>query len=230
MSLCSDCRFLKPANVMVGRYGEVILMDWGIAKQIRGETLLPNGPTTGADPAGAGERLFTTRNDQFIGTPAYMSPEQAMGRNDKIGECSDIYSATVLLHEMLALRHYLSDFQTLNGMLVEIISAPFTYSKLLFMRHPGHPVPRAELLHLIVRGLQKDPEKRFGSAFEMIGELQRIIDGRCRISCPATTAKRVLREVARFVDRFPLASPFVFYAVVLWMIFSFCFTAYAIVR
>jgi serine/threonine-protein kinase len=222
-------RDIKPANVMVGRYGEVILMDWGIAKQIRGETLLPNVPHAAETP-GAGERLFTTRNDQFIGTPAYMSPEQAMGRNDKIDERSDIYSATVLLHEMLALRHYLAEFQTLNGLLVEIISMPITYSKLLFMRHPGHPAPRAELLHLVVRGLQKDPDKRFGSALEMIGELQRIIDGRCRISCPATTAKRVLREAGRFVDRFPLLSPFVFYSVVLWMVFSLCFTAYAIAR
>ena len=216
---------------MVGRYGEVVLMDWGIAKQIRGETLLPAAPkTAGTESPGTSERLFTTRNDQFIGTPAYMSPEQAMGQNDKIDERSDIYSATVLLYELLALRHYLADYQSLNGLLVAIISMPITYAKLLFNRHPGRPVPRAELLHLVVRGLAKDPAQRFGSALEMTGEIQRVIDGRCRMSCPATTAKRMLREVGRFVDRFPLASPFVFYAIVLWMVFSFGFTAYAIVR
>ena len=216
---------------MVGHYGEVILMDWGIAKQIRGETLLPNMPlAAGADAAGAQERLFTTRNDQYIGTPAYMSPEQATAQNDKIDERSDLYSATVLLHELLSLRHYLAEYQTLNGLLVAIISTPITYSKLLFARYPGLPTPRAELLHLIVRGLAKDPAQRFDSALEMIGELQRIIDGRCRVSCPATTAKRLLREAGRFVDRFPLASPFIFYSILVWMVFSVCFTAYTIVR
>ena len=150
-------RDIKPANVMVGRYGEVILMDWGIAKQIRGESILPNVPTAaGTSGPATSERLFTTRNDQIIGTPAYMSPEQAMAKNDQIDERSDIYSATVLLHELLALRHYLAEYQTLNGLLVAIMSIPITYSRLLFRPHPGLPVPRAELLHFIVRGLAKD--------------------------------------------------------------------------
>jgi serine/threonine-protein kinase len=224
-------RDIKPANVMVGRYGEVILMDWGIAKQIRREPLFPEAPKTpSASSAGATEPLFTTRNDQFIGTPAYMAPEQAKGMNDKIDERTDLYSATVLLHELLALRHYLAEYKTLNGLLVAIISMPITYSKLLFMRHPNLPVPRAELLHYVVRGLAKDPDQRFGSAMEMIGELQRVIDGRCRLSCPATTAKRLLGETGRFVDRHPLASPFIFYAAMLWIICSFCFTAYAFIR
>ena len=216
---------------MVGRYGEVVLMDWGIGKQTRGGTALP-GPVAapGTEPSDPQSRLFTTRNDQFIGTPAYMSPEQAMGKNDQIDERSDIYSAIVLLHELCALRHYLAEYQTLNGLIVAITSQPITYSKLLFAPHPGLPTPRAELLHLIVRGLSKDPEQRFQSAMELTGELQRIIDGRCRVSCPATNAKRMLREVGRFVDRFPLASPFVFYGVVLWLVFSVCFTAYALVR
>ena len=54
---------------MVGRYGEVILMDWGIAKQTRGESIVPNAPTAaGTGGPANSERLFTTRNDQFIGT------------------------------------------------------------------------------------------------------------------------------------------------------------------
>jgi serine/threonine-protein kinase len=224
-------RDIKPANVMVGRYGEVVLMDWGIAKQVRGGTALPGAPhAPGQNQAEPQSRLFTTRNDQYIGTPAYMSPEQAKGKNDQIDERSDIYSAVVLLHELMALRHYLAEYQTFNGMIVAITSMPITYSRLLFAPHPGLPTPRAELLHLIVRGLAKKPEERFQSAMELIGELQRIIDGRCRVSCPATTAKRMLREAGRFVDKFPVASPFIFYGVLFWILFSLCFTVYVLMR
>ena len=206
-------------------------MDWGIAKQIRGSTVLPPAHAhTNPELLDPKARLFSTRNDQCVGTPAYMSPEQAMGQNDQIDERSDIYSATVLLHELLSLRHYLADYETFNGLIVAINTMPITYSRLLFMHHPDHPTPRAELLHLIVRGLAKDPAQRFQSALEMIGELQRIIDGRCRVSCPATTAKRLLREVGRFVDRYPLGSPFLFYGVLLWIVFSLCFTLYVLVR
>jgi serine/threonine-protein kinase len=159
-----------------------------------------------------------------------MSPEQAMGKTDQIDERSDIYSATVLLHELIALRHYLAEHQTLAGLLVAIPTVPMQYTRLLFNRHPKYPAPRAELLHYMARGLAKDPAQRFQSVFEMVNELQRIIDGRCRMSCPATTAKRMLREAGRFVDRFPLASPFVFYAVALWLIFSVCFTVYRLVH
>jgi hypothetical protein len=221
-------RDLKPANVMIGPYGEVVLMDWGIAKQIRGVQRAPDPPTGPVKPD-AQVRLFQTRNDQLIGTPAYMSPEQAMGRNDLIDERSDIYSATVMLHEMLALRHYLADHETLESLLLAIASEPFPYMKLVFVRHPNHPVPRSELLHFVARGLAKRPEDRFQSVLEMIAELQRLIDGRCGVRCPATLAKRSLREVASFVDRFPKLSPFVFYPAVLFLFFCILSTLYRLI-
>ncbi|MFO0573813.1 MAG: serine/threonine-protein kinase [Polyangia bacterium] len=218
-------RDIKPANVMVGPYGEVVLMDWGIAKQIRGGERLPDAPAGPVKPD-AQVRLFATRNDQLIGTPAYMAPEQAMGRNSELDERSDIYSATVVLHELLCLRHYLASYETLEGMLLAIATEPFPYMKLIFVRHPQHPVPRSELLHFIARGLAKRPEDRFQSVIEMIAELQRLIDGRCGVRCPATLAKRSLREVASFVDRFPKLSPFVFYPAVMFLLFCVASTLY----
>jgi serine/threonine protein kinase len=216
-------RDIKPANVMVGRYGEVVLMDFGVAKQVRGNEKLPEQPSQPVKPD-AQSRLFQTRNDQLIGTPAYMSPEQAMGKNDQIDERSDIYSASVLLHELLALRHYLSEVTSLQGLIMAIGCEPFTYWQLIFLRHPKHPVPRSELLHFVARGLHKDPSQRFPSVIEMIGELQRLIDGRCAVRCPATLAKRMTREVTGFIERFPKLSPFLFYPMLLFLIYSVGFT------
>ena len=216
-------RDIKPANVMVGRYGEVVLMDFGVAKQVRGNEKLPEQPSQPVKPD-AQSRLFQTRNDQLIGTPAYMSPEQAMGKNDQIDERSDIYSAAVLLHELLALRHYLSEVTSLQGLIMAIGCEPFTYWQLIFLRHPKHPVPRSELLHFVARGLHKDPSQRFQSVIEMIGELQRLIDGRCAVRCPATLAKRMTREVTGFIERFPKLSPFLFYPMLLFLIYSVGFT------
>ncbi|HAN30722.1 MAG TPA: hypothetical protein DCQ06_03925, partial [Myxococcales bacterium] len=78
-------RDLKPENVLLGEFGEVQVMDWGIAKR-----------TSGSRPAGA-EGLV-------VGTAAYMSPEQASGFDSLTDHRSDIYSLGVMLYEVLALR------------------------------------------------------------------------------------------------------------------------------
>ena len=216
-------RDLKPANVMVGRYGEVMLMDFGVAKRIRDSEPATNRPEA---PPDTQTRLFATRNDQLIGTPAYMSPEQAMARNDLIDERSDLYSALVLFHELLSLRHYLAEQTTLSGMLMAIATKPFSYWDLVFLSHPKFGVPRSDLLHLVARGLQKDPEQRFQSAPEVIAELQQLIDGRCAVRCPATLAKRMLRETTGFIERFPKLSPLVFFPVLLFLMYTVGFTLY----
>jgi serine/threonine protein kinase len=93
-------RDLKPGNIMLGKYGETLIVDWGLAKSVgrsdgtrttEESTLQPN---SGSDWA-------ATVMGTVIGTPAYMSPEQAAGRLDLLGPASDIYSLGSTLYALL---------------------------------------------------------------------------------------------------------------------------------
>jgi eukaryotic-like serine/threonine-protein kinase len=217
-------RDIKPANVMVGAYGEVVLMDWGIAKPID-EERDPAAMTEGAIlPSGDNPRarLHTTRVGSLIGTPAYMSPEQTSGGSTKLDARSDLYSAMVLFHELLGLEHYLAGHATLEGMLQAIKSEEISFLKLIGMARR----PPAELLHVLAKGLQKDPARRFQSAAELISALQAILEGKVQIQCHMTFTKRIFRELGRLVDR----APWVGFAVLLGMLAAVVFAGIELAR
>ena len=84
-------RDLKPANVMLGPYGETLVVDWGLAKvagRVDVQVVVPEGPP---EPGARAEQA-TTEPGSWLGTPAFMSPEQAAGRLDLLGPASDVYS------------------------------------------------------------------------------------------------------------------------------------------
>src|SRR5262249_5388545 len=93
-------RDLKPSNVIVGRYGETLVVDWGLAKATgcrepeanpAEHTLIPSSSGSGAE----------TLPGQALGTPAYMSPEQAAGALERLGPASDVYSLGATLYGLL---------------------------------------------------------------------------------------------------------------------------------
>ena len=91
-------RDLKPGNIMVGKYGETLVVDWGLAKMMgtpetSGETALR--------PSASGSGTGETLPGSAVGTPAYMSPEQAEGRLDLLGPASDVYSLGATFHALL---------------------------------------------------------------------------------------------------------------------------------
>lgn len=190
-------RDVKPANVMVGRYGEVWLMDWGVAK--RAGELDVKYTDEPADPS-AKAQIRTTRHGSIVGTPAYMSPEQARGDIDRIDARSDLYSACVMFHELVTLRHYLDDrMESLQQLTHAIQTEEPTLSRIYPTRGPAP----AELIHFIRKGLQKDPALRYQSAEETIAVLHGILEGTAKVQCHATFTKRVFRSAGRLVDRHP---------------------------
>ncbi|HEY1959350.1 MAG TPA: serine/threonine-protein kinase [Polyangiaceae bacterium] len=217
-------RDIKPANVMVGPYGEVVLMDWGVAK--RRTSAEDSGAATVDDESRPiRERLFTTRRGAIVGTPAYMSPEQARGDVEAIDERSDVYCASVLFHELMTLRHYLGDRESLPAMLRAIQNEAVDVFSI-----PSHPVQGpapAEYVHVVNRGIQKKAADRFQSVGEMIEQIEAALDGRLKVQCPVTFTKRITRELGRFIDRHPAAGfrlfglmSLLFVAWIVWSIYA----------
>ncbi len=140
---------LKPANVMLGSFGEVLVMDWGLAAAF------------GAQPAGS--KLRHVRDiSEPCGTPHYMPPELANGSGEKVGPASDIYLLGGLLYRILA-GH--SPHQQ-PSLIETLLAASLARYKPL----PEH-VP-AELRALVARALAREPEDRIAGVSELQSALR----------------------------------------------------------
>ena len=96
-------RDIKPANIIVGKYGETLVVDWGLAKAIgQGGAGLPSDERTLMPSSASGSA--ETLPGSALGTPAYMSPEQAAGDLDRLGPRSDVYSLGATLYCLLTVR------------------------------------------------------------------------------------------------------------------------------
>ncbi len=93
-------RDLKPGNVMLGKYGETLVVDWGLAK-VMGRGQLPTEPPEPYLVLSSADSGAPTQMGSALGTPQFMSPEQAAGRLDLLGPASDVYSLGATLYHLL---------------------------------------------------------------------------------------------------------------------------------
>ncbi len=139
-------RDIKPANIMLSRAGRPFLTDFGIAKQA--------------------EATLTTLTGSILGTPAYMAPEQAEGK--ELDGRADLYSVGVVLYEALSGRLPFDASEPLHQLLKRLQEAPIPLGQRL-------PEVRPELAAAVMRALNREREERFGSAAEMRRSLQAVL-------------------------------------------------------
>ena len=184
-------------------------MDWGVARTFGPDaaaidSAALSSPRASSDEAGGSGigRASTTQAGALIGTPYYMSPEQARGENDTLDQRSDLYSATLLFHEWLGLEHLRAHHDSLLGLLVAAVSEPPPSVNQLFARYRTLGIG-AEYAHFVRKGLQLQPADRYQSAADMLDDLHRILAGTFRVQCPVTFSKRVFLTLSHQVDRAP---------------------------
>jgi serine/threonine protein kinase len=186
--------------VQIGPYGEVTVMNWGIAKPFRRS----DGPAA-AEPLDRtlvqshDQRLLETKMGSLAGTPLYMSPEQAAGRNEDLDDRSDVYALAVLLYEWLVLDHPMKTKSTVIEVLATVIAHDYDASD-LFARSRAAEVP-IEYFHVMMRGLVRDRAKRFQSVAEMEEAIKAVRDGWFPVQCHVTMGKRAAHGIARWMDQ-----------------------------
>jgi serine/threonine protein kinase len=184
-------RDLKPENVMVGEFGEALVMDWGIAKELAGA-----GGTVAADADAVADTIpveaspDATATGTVMGTPAYMPPEQARGDVKAQGARSDVYGLGAILYSLLAGR---PPSTGKSGREV-IESAIAGAARPLREIDPSIPRPVESICH---RALARDPGDRYASAREMAADVERFLDGE-RVAAHRET---IVEVATRFATR-----------------------------
>ncbi len=157
-------RDLKPGNIMLGDYGETLVVDWGLAKTT-GEGFETDVLTT--PPLYPSKRVSSTSTQigRVVGTPAYMSPEQAAGRLDALGPCSDIYSLGATLYHLLTGKVAFSGAE--DEVLGNVQMGRFPHPRAI-----NPDVPRA-LEAICLKAMARLPEHRYDSARELADDIER---------------------------------------------------------
>jgi eukaryotic-like serine/threonine-protein kinase len=167
-------RDLKPENIMIGSFGEVLVMDWGVAKikeAVRSEVSIEAQGNPGSNFSTG---LAETAHGRILGTPGYMSPEQARGEIGSIDERTDIYSLGAILAFMLA-----------GGGPVEPNGS-----------RPSQPVPHP-LRAICAKAMAPDPATRYASVQELSSDITKYLDGLPVTAYRESVFERALRLFTR---------------------------------
>jgi WD40 repeat protein len=174
-------RDLKPSNVIVGEFGETIVIDWGLASDTRRDIPEPAAELLVSAARGSG---VSTISGKVIGTPAYMAPEQARG--EIVDERADVYAIGAVLYELLAGKAPHAD-ETPQAVIDRVIAGP--------------PAPLAqvqaaaphELVDIVAKAMARVPADRYANATTLAEDLRRFQTGKL-VSAHTYTAWQLVRK------------------------------------
>ena len=164
-------RDLKPLNIMVGPYNEVYVMDWGIAKIISVDGQVFDDMTEKVGSKGD-DSTDETKIGQLLGTPSYMSPEQATGQNDIIDHRSDLFSLGLILFELITLRRaYIADekLNVLGKASQGKLEEPVPYAK--------HQTIPKQLIAIVNKATRFEPDDRYATVEKFADDIRRYMRG-----------------------------------------------------
>ncbi|MBX3223569.1 MAG: cyclic nucleotide-binding domain-containing protein [Labilithrix sp.] len=166
---------VKPANVMVGEFGQVFLMDWGIARLVAADVAPASRVGSGGAGANATPRAArapSLTDNSVIGTPGYMSPEQARGDRKKLDVRSDVFLLGALLYEILTHRPpYVSSDRSETLALAAAGTFPSP------RKVAGDVAVPLELERIVLRAMAKAPEQRYASIAALKEDVVRFMRG-----------------------------------------------------
>nr|WP_286178015.1 protein kinase [Rhodopirellula sp. JC639] len=169
-------RDLKPANVLVAGEGTPHVTDFGLAKML--------------DAVDHDSRAELTATGQILGTPSYMSPEQASGKQELVGPASDIYSLGAILYACLTGRAPFVADSPVDTLLQVMRKEPVSPGEL----NPSVP---KDLETICLKCLIKEPHKRYGTARELADDLSQFLEGRPVIARPVGRINKTIRWCRR---------------------------------
>ena len=168
---------LKPANVLVGDFGEVSVVDWGLARLL------------GEAGRGQARALLTS------GTPAYMPPEQAVGSITDLDEQTDIWALGAILYELLTLT-VAFEGETSEETVLMLVADPVEPPS---QRAPQREIPR-ELERICMQALEKKKLMRYPSVREMLSDIDAFLEGRREELRRDEAARQALDEFFRITQ------------------------------
>jgi serine/threonine protein kinase len=179
-------RDLKPENIMVGAFGEVLVMDWGVAKLRAEKAAAPS-----AEQAPGSSVPGQTSPGTVLGTPAYMAPEQRRGDIGQIDERTDVYGLGAILYFLQTGKNP-AEAAADKGAHVNLTLAGDRY----------HKIARPRLLSAIcAKALAADPDDRYSGARDLAADINRFLAGDSVVAYP----EGLLDAIARWCSKYRTA-------------------------
>jgi serine/threonine-protein kinase len=164
-------RDLKPSNIVLDEHGQPLVTDFGLAKRLASDSDL-------------------TQTGQLVGTPSYMAPEQAEGKRGTVTTATDVYGLGAILYALLTGKPPFRGetvLETLEQVKGQEPESP--------RRH--NPRVDRDLETVCLKCLDKEPERRYGSAAALADDLQRYLDGEPVAACPPSAGYRFQKFARR---------------------------------